>query len=139
MINSKGNTMKYLMSLLIIFMMISCAPSTFTPTEKVTFTTTRSLEAASEIRITALKTIAGLYKEGVLTDEAFKAKVIEIGDELQVAINVTANALLVYKDSGLSADKLTLGEKIENYTIVYGKFSDLVMPYILEKLDGGDK
>jgi len=139
MINSKGNTMKYLMSLLIIFVMISCAPSAFTPAEKVIFTTTKSLQAASEIRVTALITIAHLYKDGVLTDEAFKSRVIELGDELQVIINVTANAMLVYKDSGLIADKLALGEKIEKYTIIYGKFSDLVMPYILEKLNGGNK
>jgi len=138
MINSKGNSIKYLITLLlVVFITVGCIPKEFTPAEKVIFTTTKSLQAASEVRVTALTTIARLYKDGVLTDEAFKQRVIELGDELQIIINVTANTMLIYKDSGLEKDKRALAEKIDIYVAVYGKFSDLVMPYILEKLDDG--
>lgn len=141
MIYAKGNTMKFLLTLmLVMFITVGCAPKAFSPTEKVIFTTTKSLQAASEVRVTALTTIAKLYKDGVLTDEAFKNRVIELGDELQIIINVTANAMLIYKDSGLSADRQTLSEKVAIYVEIYGKFSDLVMPYILDKMyNGGTK
>lgn len=139
MIYARENTMKYLMAFLVmVFITVGCIPKEFTPSEKVIYTTTKSLQVASEIRVTALTTIGNLYKEGTLTDEGFKARVIELGDELQVIINVTANAMLIYKDSGLESDKRTLAEKVEKYVEIYGKFSDLVMPYILDKLVKGE-
>jgi len=132
---SKDNTMRLLaVFMVLLFSVIACAPSSFNTSEKATFTTTRTLQAAKELRVTALKTIGGMYIAGTLTDPVFKKDVIRVGDLLQEAINFTSEALLIYQGAATSENKATLAGKVLLYQQVYGEFSDLVMPYVLEHM-----
>ena len=135
---NKKDSMRVLASFMtVMFLMVavvSCAPKEFTQPEKAVYTTVRSLQAAKELRTTALSSIGDMYKAGTLTDEKFKEDVIRIGDSLQEAINVTSDALLIYNNATTAENKATLAEKVLLYQQVYGEFSDLVMPYILEHM-----
>lgn len=129
---------KQLLTLALMFFVVigftACAPKEFSTSEKAIYTSVKSLQAAKELRVTALSTIGGMYKNGVLTDPDFKADVIKIGDSLQEAINVTAEAILIYNGATTAENKASLAEKVLLYQKVYGEFSDLVMPYVLEHL-----
>ncbi len=130
---SKGNTMRTFLALIVMLIMVAgCLPKGATTSEKVIFTTVRSLQAAKELRVTALKTIGGLYINGTLTDQAFKEEVIKIGDQLQKAINITSEAILTYNNAKDDLSKGDLGAKILIYQNILGEFTDLVMPYVLE-------
>lgn len=130
---SRSNTIKAFLAIIVMLIMVAgCLPKEATTSEKVVFTTVRSLQAAKELRITSLKTIGGLYINGTLTDQDFKAEVIKIGDQLQQAINVTSEALLLYSDSKDALAKGDLGAKVLIYQNILGEFTDLVMPYVLE-------
>lgn len=134
-VNAKDNTMRMLAALLILMIMVvGCVPKEFSTSEKAIYTTTRSLQAAKELRITALKTIGGMYINGTLTDPDFKADVIRIGDLLQKSINVTSEALEIYYQASNTDTKNDLHAKILLYQKVLGEFTDLVMPYVVDKL-----
>lgn len=132
------NLNKKLMNLVVLFFVVTllgCGlPNTWTTPEKAIKTSVQTLKAAKELRITALKTIGDMYKAGTLTDEDFKKDVIRIGDNLQEAINVTSYALEIYNGAATSENKTLLSDKVFLYQQVYGEFSDLVMPYVLEHL-----
>jgi len=122
---------------LMIFTVMSftaCAPKSFTTSEKVIYTSVKSLQAAKELRVTALKTIGDMYKAGILIDTDFQKDVIRVGDNLQEVINTTSETILIYYNASTIKNKETLAEKISLYQKIYGEFSDLVMPYVLEHL-----
>ena len=130
---SKGNTMRTFLALIVMLIMVAgCLPKGATTSEKVIFTTVRSLQAAKELRVTALKTIGGLYINGTLTDQSFKEEVIKIGDQLQKSINITSEAILTYNNAKDDLSKGDFGAKILIYQNILGEFTDLVMPYVLE-------
>ena len=132
---SKGNTMRTFLALIVMLIMVAgCLPKGATTSEKVIFTTVRSLQAAKELRVTALKTIGGLYINGTLTDQSFKEEVIKIGDQLQKSINITSEAILTYNNAKDDLSKGNLGSKILIYQNILGEFTDLVMPYVLEHM-----
>ena len=64
-----------------------------------------------------------------------KDKIVEIANNLQVAINSTANALIVYNDSAGALGGADLETKIAIYQAMYGQFSDLVLPFVLKRLE----
>lgn len=134
MVNVKAmRTMRTMLAFVaLIFVLTACAPQEFSPSEKAIYTTVRSLQGAKELRVTALKTIGGLYKDGTLTDVEFKEKVIEIGDMLQDAINFTSLALEAYYVASTDENKNDLQVKVLMYQKILGEFTDLVMPYVLE-------
>lgn len=117
-------------SILVVFILFlfACAPKDFTPFEKRIYTTTKTLEAAIEFRHLGLSITGNLYKKGLLPEKE-KDKLIEIGDELYDIIITCQNALELYYNTGVEQ---RLEKKLELYTQIYGKFSDLVMPYILQ-------
>lgn len=132
----KENTMRGLLVLMVLaFLLTACIPKELSTSEKVVFTTVRSLQAAKELRVTALKTIGGMYINGTLTDPEFKDRVIKIGDDLQEAINVTSEALQIYYTEKDNLSKEDLSVKILAYQKILGEFTDLVMPYVLEHID----
>lgn len=126
-------SIRMLMALVaLIFVVTACAPKEFSTSEKAIYTTVRSLQAAKELRVTALKTIGGMYIDGTLTDPDFKADVIRIGDSLQEAINFTSSALETYYEASTDENKGDLQVKVLMYQKILGEFTDLVMPYVLE-------
>jgi len=121
--------------LLYFMVMPGCAPAHFTPTEKVLYTSTKTLVAAKNFRDTGLSITGGLYKQGLLSEE-LKIAIIEVGNQLQDAINKTSEALEIYKLSDGSSGGADLQTKIVLYQALYGKFSELVMPYVLKNMGG---
>jgi hypothetical protein len=118
-------------SLLLILLVIACAPKDFSPFEKKIYTTTQTLYAAVEFRHLGLSVVGDLYKKGLLSEEE-KEKFVDLGDELYKIITSSQIALELYYKTGISTN---LEEKLLLYTQIYGKFSDLVMPYILKYYD----
>lgn len=113
-----------------LFILVACAPSHFTPLEKKVYTTTKTLEAAVEFRDTGLSIASDFYKRGLLSVEK-KDKIIKIGDELYDAILITKEALKMYNSGGSYND---LSAKLILYHQIYGKFSEILMPYLLKNL-----
>lgn len=131
----RENTMRNLLALIVLVcMMVACAPKNFSPSEKAMFTTVRSLQAAKQLRVTGLKAVGDMYIAGTLTDPDFKADVIRVGDLLQETINVTSKALEIYYTAKTEHAFADLQAKVSLYQQVLGEFTDLVMPYVLEHL-----
>lgn len=106
------------------------APDSFTAKEKVEYTSLRTLEAAKTFRTVGLEAAGAVYKAGAM-DEKTKGKIIEIGDDLQEAINTAADALIAYKTmTDELADTSTLEAKIAAYQKVFNEFMELVTPYL---------
>lgn len=130
--------MKKQISFLIVIIMMclaSCAilstPEHFTPAQKVEYTTLKTLESAKTFREFALESAGSRYKQGLM-DESTKEKIIKIGDELQLAINTAADALIAYKNTnGLVGDQ-SIAEKIGNYQAIFNQFMEAVTPYVMK-------
>jgi hypothetical protein len=128
--------MKKLFISLIMLFVLTClfsgcsyfeAPESFTPKQKMEYTTLRTLTAAKKFRVFALGTTAELYKKGLLTEEQ-KEDIIKIGDALQGSINTTAGALILYHKG--AATQETVNESIEEYQSFFNDFLELVSPYL---------
>lgn len=105
------------------------APDNFTQTEKVEYTTLKTLKSAKIFREFALESAGSVYKKGLMEDET-KEKIIKLGDQLQLAINTAADALIVYKQSGgLGGDK-ALEEKLIVYQSLFNQFMEIVTPFV---------
>lgn len=107
------------------------APETMTETEKVTFTSLKTLKSAKIFREFALESAGSIYKKGLM-DEETKEKIIEIGDDLQLAINGAADALIIYNDSGGLSGEKTLEEKLLVYQALFNQFMEIVTPYVMK-------
>lgn len=114
--------------LFLVLFVLACAPKEFSPFEQKVYTTQKTLEAAIEFRDLGLRISGNLYKQGLLK-ETDKEKIIDIGDKLYNAIVVSQEALETYY---LTGNSVNLNEKLILYAQIYGKFSDLIMPYILK-------
>jgi hypothetical protein len=114
--------------LFLVLLIVACAPKDFSPFEKKIYTTTQTLYAAVEFRHLGLSVVGDLYKKDLIQEEE-KEKFISLGDELYKIITSSQIALELYYKTGISTN---LEEKLLLYTQIYGKFSDLVMPYILK-------
>lgn len=108
----------------------ACAPKDITPAEETSYITFRTLAAAKEFRHTGLSIAAEFYKQGLIHEE-LKKEIIIVADQLQDAINKVADALTLYIAASGQDSKKDLTDKIVTYQRIYGKFSDLVMPYLL--------
>ena len=121
---------KFILSLFILLFIVGCAgmnaPENFTPEQKVQFTTLKTLQAAKTFRVFALGAAGDAYKAGLITD-VDKDKIIVIGDNLQEAINMAADALIAYK---LSGDEITLYGKVAIYQKLFNQFMEVVTPYL---------
>jgi len=115
-------------------MVLACAPSHFTPVEKTIYTTTKTLETAKQFRHTGLSVAADFYKQGLL-DEELKDEIIVVADQLQNAINQTADALKLYLLADGKEGAMDLETKVLLYQQLYGKFSDLIMPYLIKQME----
>lgn len=131
--NKRNNALFTVFAIALLITILACAPSHFTPVEKTTYTTVKTLDVAKQFRHTGLQVAGDFYKKGLM-EEDVKLEIIKIGNELQRTINVAAEALQVYlaSDGGNAKD---LEMKILMYQQLYGKFSDLVMPYIIKNLE----
>ena len=76
------------------------------------------------------------YWDKGLLDVETKDKIVKVANNLQMAINSVADLLIVYKESKGQNGYSDLEDKMAIYTAIYGQFSDLIMPYILDKLGG---
>lgn len=103
------------------------APSNFTHTQKVEFTSLQTLKSASTFRKFALESSAVAYKKGLIQEDT-KNKIIKIGDTLQETINTAADALIAYHNSEIT--ETDLSTKIMNYQKVFNEFLEIVTPYI---------
>lgn len=119
-----------LLTLMIFVLVQGCAPRHLSPVEKTTFTTYKTLKTAKIFREEGLSA-AGLYYKRGLIDEEKKEEIIKLGDDLQQGINDASEALELFKATG---EETNLAKKMEMYHYLYGKFTDLVMPLVLEKL-----
>ena len=126
--------MKRCLSIMIVFVIVSCAPQSFTPVEKTIYTTTKTLAAAKQFRHTGLQIAGDFYRRGLI-EEDVKEEIIEVANELQMAINVTADVLQIYLISKGQEEAQMLETKILLYQQLYGKFSELIMPYMLQNLE----
>ena len=120
--------------IIVVFITVSCAPQHFTPVEKSIYTTTKTLAAAKQFRHTGLQIAGDFYKKGLI-EEDVKEEIIEVANELQRAINVTAEVLQIYLISKGQEEAQQLETKIIIYQQLYGKFSELIMPYMLKNLE----
>ena len=121
---------KVLCLLVLVSMVTACAPAHFTPTEKKLYTSVKTLETAKEFRVFGLRTAGSFYKKGLIDDEK-KNEIIEMGDDLQNAVNKVSEALELYHKLD-GSNEVALEQEIVIYQEIYKKFSDLVMPYIME-------
>lgn len=119
----------------IFFVFIGCAPKSFTPVEKVIYTTTKTLETAKTFRHSGLLVAADFYKQGLM-DEELKQEIVIVADQLQDAINKTADILKIYLVSEGKEGAMELEDKVLLYQQLYGKFSNLIMPYLLKNMEG---
>jgi hypothetical protein len=113
------------------FALSACVSSNFTPSEKTILTTAKTLEAAVIFRDMGLETAGDFYKQGLLSEKE-KEEIIEIGNNLYDAILLTKETLRLYHMTGQGGK--TLEERVALYQNLYGKFSDIVMPYLLKTL-----
>ena len=125
----------FLMALLLCWLVVGCAgfkaPANFTQTEKVEYTTLKTLKSAKIFREFALESAGSVYKKGLMKEDT-KEKIIEIGDDLQLAINSAADALIAYKQSGVLGGDKTLQEKLVVYQTLFNQFMEIVTPYVMD-------
>lgn len=103
------------------------APDSFTPKQKVEYTTLKTLKTAKQFRVFALSLTGDLYKNGLLTEKQ-KEEIITLGDSLQGSINTAANALILYHKGLIQEENVS--EKIEDYTNLFNDFLKLITPYL---------
>jgi len=117
----------------LMFVLSSCvftAPDSFTPSEKVQFTTMKGLTTAHDFRIFALESSKIIWDKGLMSVED-KDKIVELGDAFQKAINEASLSLEIYRKSdGLNSSDLE--SKINLYQKIYLQFNGLVLPYIIK-------
>lgn len=113
---------KKLFMISICFLLTSCALKGFTHEEQISFTTLRTLEAAKIFRVTTLKTCGELYKQGKISEND-KIKIIEIGNNLQHAINILADILITFE---ATKDKKYIEQIIENMDVYQKIFNDFM-------------
>ena len=125
---------KLIAVLFVIFLMgiLACAPSNFTPAEKKIYTLTKTLQSAKQFRETGLKVSADFYKRGLMEEET-KADIIKIANELQNAINLCADSLMLYHVSATLEHSEILEHRIQLYQALYSKFSTLIIPYLIKE------
>ncbi len=102
-----------------------------TQQDKIIYTTYKSLQTAKEFRKTSLQITGEVYKDGYMS-ENMKSNIISVGNHLQNAINNTADALQIYKQTG---NRRLLHKNITIYQQIYGEYVDLVLPYVIEKTE----
>jgi len=105
-----------------------------TPTEKVIFSSTKTLESAKIFRETGLDAAKIFWDQGLMDMET-KDKIVEVANNLQAAINSAATALTIYNNSNGAEGGANLDTKIQMYQMIYGEFVDLVMPYVLKQME----
>ncbi len=125
----------FIMVLFLLCLMSCVGTSTFTPSEKVAYTSVQTLKVAKQFRTTGLESAKILWDQGLL-DVKTKDKIVQVADDLQMAINDCADALKIYLESGGNSGGATLEEKLKIYHKLYGQFTDLVMPFIIKKMEG---
>lgn len=118
----------FLVSLLIVS---ACAPKHLSRVEKMVYTSTKTLEAAKAFRETALVAAGMHFKRGMMSEQ-LKEEIIFVGDNLQQTINELSDMLIVAKRTQTYTP--SLNEKMVVYHALYGKFVDIVMPFVLEKI-----
>lgn len=116
------------------FLLTSCVLKEGTPSEKVVYTSAKSLETAKIFRTTGLEA-AKIFWDRKLMDMETKDKIVEVANNLQSAINSAATALKLYQATNGMQGGADLNEKIVLYQAIYGKFTDLVMPYLIKQLE----
>ena len=102
-----------------------------TPTEKVVFTSQKTLETAKIFRETGLASAKIFWDQGLMKMET-KDKIVEVANNLQAAINSAGKALKIFHDTNGAQGGTDLDAKIQMYQAIYGQFVDLVMPYVLK-------
>lgn len=105
-----------------------------TPTEKVVYTSAKTLETAKIFRETGLDAAKLFWDQGLMTMET-KDKIVEVANNLQAAINSAGKALKVYHETNGAEGGADLNSKILMYQAIYGQFVDLVMPYVIKKME----
>jgi len=120
-------------SLFIILLLLQGCISIIKPT--VIHTTFKTLQAAKKFRESGL-TLCGEYYKQDLIDEETKNRIVKLGNELQASINECSKSLYIYyemNDKQRETSQLKL--KIQKYQQVYGKFVDIVLPYLIEETE----
>ena len=102
-----------------------------TPTEKVVYTSQKTLESAKIFRETGLDSAKVFWDQGLMTMET-KDKIVEVSNNLQAAINSSGKALKIFHDTNGAQGGADLDAKIRMYQAIYGQFVDLVMPYVIK-------
>ncbi|MCP3941500.1 MAG: hypothetical protein GY710_08470 [Desulfobacteraceae bacterium] len=122
------------LSTILLFFVVGCAgltaPNHFTQAEKIEYTTLKTLKSANTFREFALESAGSVYKKGLM-EESTKEKIIMLGDQLQLAINTAADALLAYKNSGGLGHDKTLEENLIVYQSLFNQFMEIVTPYVV--------
>lgn len=105
----------------------------FSIEEKRIYTTMKTLEAAKEFRNLGLSAAGEYYKAGLMADKT-KEDIIKIGNQVQSAINYTAEALKLYMILNDKDNLIDLQQKILVYQQIYGEFVDIIMPYMIRQI-----
>ena len=125
-------TIVYFITMFIIStMIIGCAPKEFSTSEKLIYTTFKTLNAAKEFRHLGLSAIGDFYKQG-LVKEATKAKAIVAGDFLKKKITSCLNALEKYKKYSTEDNKRILMDNVKDFESASAEFNDIVLPYMMK-------
>lgn len=136
MVKVKKISIWFISMIMMVFMLQSCvfsAPDSFTPSEKVQFTTMKGLQTAYDFRIFALNSAKTFWDQGLMDIET-KDKIVKLGDEFQKAINDTSIALEKYRTyNGVNSSDLE--SKISLYQDLYVQFNTLIMPYIIKRME----
>jgi len=129
----KINCFPVLCLLILSLFLMGCAglnpPDNFTQTQKIEYTTLKTLKSAKIFREFALESAGSVYKKGLMKEDT-KDKIIRLGDDLQLAINTAADALLAYKKSGGLGGNQALEEKLIVYQSLFNQFMEMVAPYV---------
>lgn len=121
------------LTLVVLLAVVGCAPKNLTTEDKVIYSVVKTLDTAKTFRTLGLQTAGKLHTDGVIDDKMAR-EIITVANDLQASINATALLLETYKKTNSEEDKKLLDEKVAIYMELYGKFVELIMPYVMERI-----
>ena len=129
------NSLFVLIVVLLLMGLIGCSGlSDGTPVEKKVYVTIKSLEAAKVFRTNGLEAAKVFWDQGLMSVET-KDKVVQVANDLQFAINSIARAMKIYNSSNGTQGGADVDDWLQIYQQIYGEFTDLVMPFLIERME----
>lgn len=122
-----------LVAFLILVGLQGCAPKNLSKSDKVIYTTVKTLQVAKDFRVLGLQTAGKLHSAGKIDDKLAR-EIIVIANDLQASINAISLLLETYDKTRGPDDKKALDAQVEVYMGLYGQFTEIIMPYLIKRI-----